>query len=281
MAIAGIQNISQPATALSNLALISPSTNFGYQAFNPLTGDATGASWLFHYEGENKVKLEADVTDSWLEDNTAVQDHIIVKPEIVTVRGFIGEVVILAPPILALAEAGLNVLTEIGAFSPSYSASAQIAINQTQQAFNEAFAVANSAISAWNSLTGNGGPNQVTANGEIQSSNQNNQQAMFSKIYGYWRNQVNQNTPNLFQVQTPYAVFDECALIGCEATQSEDTNMMSEFILTFKMVRLVNDNATSLASAGRAATLSASQVNNGTVVPSPSTNVITMLQQVL
>lgn len=281
MAIAGIQNIAQPAAGLSNLAIISPSTNFGYQAFNPLTGVATGPSWVFNYEGENKAKLEADATDNWLEDNTAVQNHIVVKSEIITVRGFVGEVTVITPPVLALAQQVLTVLGSIGAFQPSYSKTAQLAINQVQQSFNEALLAANSAVSAWNTLSGNGGPNQITANGEIQSPNQNNQQAMFSKIYGYWRNQVNQTTPTLFQIQTPWAAFDECALIGCEVSQGEDTEMMSEFLLTFKMIRLVNDNAQSLASAGRAAVLSSSLVNNGTVVPFQTTDVVTMLQKVL
>ena len=281
MALAGIPQIAQSAEALGNLALITPKTNFGYQPFDALSGDMTGPSWLFHYEGENKVKLEAETTDNWLEDNTSVQDHTVVKPEIITVRGYIGEVVSIMPPILALAQQALMVLAPISAFSPSLSASAQIALNQSNQAFTDANNVANSAISAWNSLTGNSGPNEVTASGEIQSPNQNNQQAMFSKIYGYWRNQVNQDSPNLFQVQTPWAVFDECSLIGCEATQNEDTEMMTEFVLTFKMVRIVNENSTPLTSAGRAATLSSPQVNNGTITLSPGPTVASQLSSIL
>lgn len=40
------------------------------------------------------TSLEADITDHFVEDNTAIQDHIINKPKVVTINGLIGEFII-------------------------------------------------------------------------------------------------------------------------------------------------------------------------------------------
>ena len=270
MAIAGIpglSQISQAATALSNLALITPSTNFGYQPFNSATNVSAGPSFLFNYEKENKVKLSAETTDNYLGDNTAVNDHTVKRPEIITVSAVIGEVTLIAPALSALAGVAQPVLALISTFAPSFSTSAMNVINETNAAYTEASNAVNGAIGAWNSLTGNGGPNIVNSFGEQISANQNAQQAMFSQIYGYWANQVNPDAPTLWQVQTPWSVFQTCILLDCEVTQDEETEMLTEFKLTFKMLRFVNDGATGLISAGRAANLAASVINNGSVVP--------------
>jgi len=83
-------------TALSNLALVvpqvaglfassaNPKNTVGYQPQNPqnLLGQIGGGqpALLFHYEGEQRATIESDITDHYVEDNTAIQDQIALRP---------------------------------------------------------------------------------------------------------------------------------------------------------------------------------------------------------
>ena len=48
--------------------------------------------FLFNILGEEVVTLTADATDHYVEDNSAIQDHIALKPITITLHGYIGEV---------------------------------------------------------------------------------------------------------------------------------------------------------------------------------------------
>lgn len=76
--------------ALSNLVLAIPQKQRGYEIPN-VDGDLTGEALLFDYESENTASLESDITDHFVEDNTYLNDHIALRPEIISVRGFKGE----------------------------------------------------------------------------------------------------------------------------------------------------------------------------------------------
>src|ERR1700729_4349756 len=119
--ISALSQVTTAATALSNLILVSPQSTIGYQPQNaPLAnGSPTQPppSLLFHYEGEQVVSLQSDITDHYIEDNTALQDQIALKPEEVTTHGFIGELNDVAPPILAAVQAIADKLTVIDAYT--------------------------------------------------------------------------------------------------------------------------------------------------------------------
>ena len=69
-------------TTLEQRAIVRPD--------NPPAGIA---GFLFDIELDQKVELQSDITDSYVENNTAVQDHIALKPEMVTFRGSVAELV--------------------------------------------------------------------------------------------------------------------------------------------------------------------------------------------
>src|SRR6266576_7254366 len=103
--ISALSQLTSAATALSNLILVSPQTTIGYQPQNtPTQNGQTNQpppALLFHYEGEQTASLQSDITDHYIEDNTALQDQIALKPEETTTHGFIGELNDVAPPALA------------------------------------------------------------------------------------------------------------------------------------------------------------------------------------
>jgi hypothetical protein len=262
----GVPTISQAATALSNLALVTPLLNYGYGPVSAIDGTPLANPWLFTYEGENTVDLEAEVTDHYLEDNSTVNQHVALKPELITVHGFKGEVENMLPlqgPAGFLAQAVLGAVTD---FQPSFSKSAQNVINQAAQAYQQAQVLANAAVGAWNTVSGNTGPTVIGSEGvEFTNPNQNKQQALFTQIYGYWRQQISQTTPVFFNVQTPWAIFTPCVLMKVRAIQPEDTDELTDFYLTFKMIRYVSTASSPLVAAGRAALSLSPSVNNGTL----------------
>src|SRR6185312_16330550 len=158
-----LSTVTTSAQALSNLVLVSPQKTQGYQPQAP--GVAPGLpvpasqppALLFHYEGEQSVSIESDVTDHYVEDNTAVQDHIALRPETITVHGFIGELNDVVPTALVPLQILANKLTTISSYTPQLSVTALLAYNTAFALYQTAANAANSAVSAWNALSNGGG----------------------------------------------------------------------------------------------------------------------------
>lgn len=271
--LSSLTPITTTATALSNLVLVSPQKTIGYQPQNaPVKNGTTSQNQpalLFHYEGEQSVTLESDITDHYIEDNTAIQDQIALRPEMVSTHGFIGELNDVAPALLAPVQAIANKLVAIGAYTPSLSTTALIAYNEAFQAYQVAANAVNSAVSAWGALTGTGGESVVGSNGISFQPNQTKQQFYFQQFYAYWRKRT------LFTVQTPWAVFQNMAIKSLRAIQDAETNVITDFEVSFKMIRLASTITLSAADAsilqGRLANQGASLVNQGTSTPVLST----------
>lgn len=80
-------------------ALIFPTRNAENDDRNPTRFDVTGITsgydskcFVFDIKKEYKYNLSSDITDHYVEDNIAIQDHIGLKPIILEVSGCIGEV---------------------------------------------------------------------------------------------------------------------------------------------------------------------------------------------
>lgn len=254
--LSGLSPITTAANALSNLILVTPNVEKGFQ---PQSADGATAeqppALLFHYEGEQTVALESDITDHYVEDNTAIQDQWALKPEVVTTHGFVGELNNVTPKALQLLKTIASKLTVVGAYVPVLSETALIAYNQAFMLYQTATNAANSAVSAWSSLTGK------------NISNQNKQQVMFQQFYGYWRSRT------LFTVQTPWAIFENMAISRLRAIQDPDTKVITDFEVTFKMMRFATTKTTTGNAAilqGRAAAQAAGLVDLGTSTPPSS-----------
>lgn len=275
MAVAGIQNaISQPAQALSNLALVTPILTPSYGPIGSSEsnfGTSLGPALQFDIEGENKVTLKSDIPDEYLEDNTSESDNIALKPAMVTVHGFKGELANTFPSFLPPASQVQAILGAVGAFSPSFSVSAQNTINGAAQTYQAVQAAVNGAVTAWNSITG--GQNQtVISSGGILAvgATQNKQQMIFAQFFGYWFNKT------LFAVQTPWATIIPMAIEEITFTQDEKTNTITDVFITFKQIRYVSTfNTSSIVPTGRAANQSAPLTLNGSASLTPTADITT------
>lgn len=280
--LSALEPFTTSATALANLVLVSPQTTVGYQPQNPTLPDGSPnlvlqpvPALLFNYEGEQSVQIESDITDHFVEDNTAIEDQIALKPEIITAHGFIGELNDIPPnAVLAILKKIADKLTVISAYTPQLSTTAQLAYNEAFFLYQVAANVANSAVSAWdalsNAVTGSSGQSVIGSGGLTAASNQNKQQVMFQKLYGYWRER------RLFTVQTPWAVFENMALLKFRAIQDESTRVITDFELTFKMIRTTSTTAgtNAVSFSGQAAQQAAGLNDLGVASPNPSTSLL-------
>lgn len=267
--MAGVGNLpglTSGVAALSGLLLVTPQSTQGYQPQNnivsapglpsPISNNqgtlAQSPSFLFHYEGENSITLTTDITDHFIEDNTAVQDQMALRPEVVTTQGFIGELNNVPPPALATLKAATSKLTSVAAYAPVISATAQAAYNEAFFLYQTANDAANTAVAAVSSLKG--------------GTSQNRQQVAFTTFYGYWAARY------LFTVQTPWAVFPNMAIQSLRAMQDADSSVITDFEITFKRMRFAKSSSDFSATVGdfgssRGAAQSASLTNLGTSSP--------------
>jgi len=226
--VLGIQNLSTTITSLSNIALINPQQNTGYKVQPAIIPSGAtqqtidGNGYLFHYEGENGITLESDITDSYIEDNSVINDHIAIKPEIVTVQGFIGEL----NDIFPLAPAGYGAtfvaskLTSISAYAPELTASALVVLNEVVLAYEVAANVVQTV-----------GQDIATYNGQQYLTKQ---AWYYAKFYAAWRDRT------LFTIQTPWNKMGNMAIQSLRVIQDASTRMISDFEITFKKLRFVD-----------------------------------------
>lgn len=283
--LSSLAPITTTATALSNIVLVTPQSVIGYQPQNGFVydGNVNGSygnsglfysnpSLLFHYEGEQSVSLESDITDHYVENNSAIQDQISQKPEIIMTHGFIGELNDVAPYASVILQSIQSKLTAISAYTPALSITAQIAYSQAFQAYQIAANIVTASVSSWATVTGQATQSVVSNGGLIQANQltQNKQQQMFQQFYGYWSKRV------LFTVQTPWAVFQNMAILKLRSIQEADTNMISDFEVTFKRIKLAksitDQSVTQTLRDAPAAQQSSGAIQNSSTPPtSPST----------
>lgn len=252
-----LSNVTTNAGAIG-LLLAVPQKQTGYQP----QVDATDLSavlnlisppgFMFHYEGEQTVTFESDITDHYVEDNTARQDHISLKPIKVTTHGFIGELNDVPPRALALLKTAADKLSPIGPWAPKLSVTAQLVYAQALQLYQTANVLKNAAVSALAALTG--------------GQSQNLQQQAFNNFYGYYQQRT------LFTIQTPWALFPDMAIVSCRAIQDAETNSITDFELNFKQIRQATTVAGIIPAvlSGRGGEQNSSLVNAGTSTASPA-----------
>lgn len=259
------------AATLSNLILVSPQREVGYQPQDD-DGFAEGDPILFHHEGEQSAILESDITDHYIEDNTAINDQIALRPESITVHGVVGEINNVTPEKLRILKVAAEKLSVISAYTPALSATAIAVYNQAEQVYNTALTVKKSGVAAWQSLNKTGTLNEISSNGlrdDEPSESQTIQQVYFQQFYGHWRNR------KLFTVQTPWAIFNNMAIKSLRAIQSQDSLVITDFEITFKMIRIAkttNDGVlySENSAAGRSGNQKSGAVNMGAQTPTPS-----------
>lgn len=192
-------------------------------------GVAQIGPFAFDYQGDDSVSLENEITDHWVEDNVAVQDHIGVKPVIITLKGRTSELALSASILksisgaLSAVENGLSqVPAYIGTYTPGVEQTLLTAITQAQNISTQIQQAA-ARIAQIANFFPSSGPQR------------NKQQTAFAML-GALR-----NARTIFTVYTPFQVFYNMAIMSVAATQPASTKTTSDFTVTMKQLQFTNN----------------------------------------
>lgn len=210
--------------------------------------------YIFDTRGDEEVVLESDITDNWVEDNSTMQDHIGLKPETITLSGYVGELTNTPrEKEQAYYETASSINQAITPLLPNLTTQSQYIFNRVQETY-DVYNKANKTVERIeNTLAKIPVPQEASK-----------QQQAFGKFYEMWK------TRQLSTVYTPFGAYNSMAIEKVTAKQSEDGVYVSEFSVTFKKVRIAKAIYTTKKQAGRAAKTLSKEVDKGVKKPEKS-----------
>lgn len=200
--------------------------------------------FLFDIPETANVIHAAQITDHWIEDNSAVQDHIAIEPIKISLTGKVAELVYTKTQAQEYAEVVLNNLGPLGALTPELALEAQRAISAAAQLKQ----AVDSVLTQAKTLTGLFAGTNVGLN---------KQQIAYKTFIDIFDNR------GLVTVETPWKTYDNMAIESFESTQDETTTTMSTFTVNFKQLRTVSATINTGKLQGRAKAQKAPVVNKG------------------
>ena len=179
------------------------------------------SGFIFDIIGSEDMSIDSDITDHYLENNVAIQDHIALRPEQFTLSGYVGEIA--SSPV----NAGTDILTQLQAFGP-VSALLTTFSPQAAQVYNRVSSIANNGQSLLNQAA-----NLYSLFSDL-STTTNKQQNAFQYFYQLWQ------AGQLCEIETPWGIFENMAILNIRAKQNEMTRLITDFSVTFKKIRFAN-----------------------------------------
>lgn len=215
------------------------------------------SGFVFTVKDEDRIELKSDVTDYVVEDNKTVQDHIAIKPIVITLRGFIGEVsnIVDAGAIGAL-NAVQEKLTEVSSYLPPYAQGVLEGAQQAVTIVSDTLKTIDNAIDRTQNLIGILG---------MSSPGNTKQERAFDQL---WRTFA---TRQLVTVKTPWGGFDRMAIMAITCTQDNKTNLISDIMVQLKQLRFATVKMVK-STSGRTTEKKAPPVNKGKVKGEPVTD---------
>lgn len=186
--------------------IVRPANAFGLGGF------------VFDVEGSIEINCESDITDHYIEDNTAIQDHAANKPVTIILKNYIGELVdIRTNKVNRAVQKVTQKLTEINGF--------RTALSSAQETLR-------TVIKSEKSLEG-----KIKDTTEAYSTLRNvlpgrtKQMQAFLYLEMLWRNKL------FVTVETPYKFYNNMLIERIKPHQDEETKQMSDFTITLKQIR--------------------------------------------
>jgi hypothetical protein len=209
----------------TNLDLLADS--FNKYIVSPLNAFGLGG-FVFDLEGETTATLSTEITDHFLEDNVAVQDHIAIRPKKIILKSYVGELIYrLDDTTDTIVQKVTRKLTSLSLLLPTLSPGAEQLVDFIKQGKLNDLSLESVSLESINKTTDYWA---VAKNFATGGSRQ--QQA-----YMYFKALMEKKL--LVSVQTPFEFFPNMAIESITAIQSEDTRFMSDFTITLKQIRTV------------------------------------------
>jgi len=180
--------------------------------------------FVFDLKEDYRLSLNSDITDHYVENNKAIQDHIALKPITIEVSGKVSEVnlntpydeqedVDFAKKALNAVDSYYNRLGSLPQFAPNI-------INQARDITNTAKGVYDT-YKTFSSFV-------KKASGEQQ---QTRQSKIVSRFRDYWANRTK------FVIVTPFCVLENMYILDFSANQPKNTKYVTEIKIKFKQIR--------------------------------------------
>lgn len=183
------------------------------------------SGFLFDVKGSDEITLASDITDHYVENNSAIQDHIAIKPISIKLNGFVGEVKN-SYDINTWQNIVSNYANKSSALSflaPQVTTQAKSIYNQMERLYN-LYEKANETVSnLYDKFIG-------TASDQTDTK----QQSAFQYFKKAWE------TRQLFTIQSPWQTLEQMAIESLKATQDDETKFITEFEITFKQIRFAS-----------------------------------------
>lgn len=181
------------------------------------------AGFLFDIPDNDTISLDWDITDHYTESNSFLNDHKVKKPIIITLSGFVGELVFRAPQgvegaIQAISNRLETVEAYLGDATPGAVQEAQRVVQQAQ-----------SAISAINQTLDKA--QNIIGFFDGEGPEETFQQKAFQVL-----NSLGDEV--ILEVQTPWQFFDDMTIQSVSFTQDGTTNQITDISVTLKQIRI-------------------------------------------
>lgn len=224
-----------------NKAIVSPINAFGVGGF------------VFDIDGETTVNLTTEITDHYLEDNTAIQDHIAIRPKKVILKSYVGELVFREDDTTDTAiQKVVQKLTTLSSYLPALSSAATQITDAVKNSRQTDFSLKNVTLETINK----------TVDYWALLKNLSVPQSRQMQAYKYFKALMDQKV--LVSVQTPFEFMSNMAVESITAIQGEDSRFISDFSITLKEIRTVSIlNAVAGKNQYQTTDVGPEQVNQG------------------
>lgn len=211
------------------------------------------AGYLFDIDLNQEVTGENDITDHFVEDNTAIQDHIAVRPRQFRLTGLVAEVVDNFSPHTALefAEKLGPKLLPNSDIAPSFTPGVQLAQRAIQGDTADTLEVVGSQLAGENftqsanifSALRDNIPSSFEEPG-INFFDAANRQSKQKQAYQFFEALRQQKA--LISANTPYGFFDNLAITSVSFRQGRETLYRSEVTIQLKEMRFARTDTVSI-----------------------------------
>jgi hypothetical protein len=187
--------------------------------------------------GDEEVSGENDITDHYVEENYAVNDHIAIKPLVFRLTGYVGEIRTQAPQYMGAVDKEVKRLNTLSPYLPKLTAQAQQIYNNLARYKQTADNVISTTKSSWDIFQN-----------KIPLPEEGNRQRI---VYEYFM-QMRQSR-RIISVEMPWGFIPNASILSVSFSQ-RDSKFNSEVNLTVKEIRITQDLTTrKLVSNERAA----------------------------
>lgn len=210
--------------------------------------------FVFDIAEECEVSLESEITDHYVEDGTAVQDHIALAPERVTLRGYVGEIVYNTGDDKGFVREAAEKLTTVASYLPVVS-------NYANKIYDDIAKInldGDSVVTSIEKLFNVGG-DVYKAYRDI-----NIPQDKQGEAFIYF--EALRNSRKLLTVQTPYRYYTDMAIETVKIIQDAQSRDGSDIEVTLKKIRFAQvTTSTQFSLASRLEQMASKVIDKGLV----------------